>query len=725
MRDDRLRPGSQESAQLVHPTRLDDLRHFERFDRPGAFDADSSEFHLAEILNLVWTHRWAALAMFLSTVVLTVAWVATQPRLYRSTARIAIETATPQIIQGQFNTGPSYWEMERYVSEQIYVLTSRRIAGKVAERLGMVGEQQAAGFDPSDDAAGMLVVSPVTDTSVLNVSMVGSDPERITEWLTLYVQVYIETHISDNVDRTREVYEVISSRLDPLRDKLDESERQLMEFKERQDGLLFADQDKNVISEQINTLTTEYAQTKADRIRLETKLNALRRLRQSGLAEGSFSEVLGDTFDPGAPPAARRPAGPAHREAPTYREEHPVIRDLRTRIASIEKRLDEQITTLVTSTQTDYEIALSREQSLFNNIQQLKAESIQLSKQTLQYDQLRREYEQDETFLGKMMARSKEADISSTFALNNIRVIDNPVKPTRALSAEYRRSRSRSARKPVLCWRSVCAFALEYLDQSIRTPEQVNRLLGLDVLAAVPRYKKESVRVLRESFQSLRTALLLASRSEGCQVVMVTSAVPAEGKTTVAFNLAKVLAAGGERVLLIDSDLRRPRMHRIINAKNVRGLTSVVLGEREIRDVIHALADVPNLDLITSGPLPPNPPELFGKASMRAMLAKAREEYQWVILDTPPIASVTDPVICSQLVDLAVIVVQHGGAKRELIRDCVRLLSRSGVIDCGRCDEHGRSAEERLLLLATTPTLDTTAKTMSTGRIERDACAAG
>ena len=185
------------------------------------------------------------------------------------------------------------------------------------------------------------------------------------------------------------------------------------------------------------------------------------------------------------------------------------------------------------------------------------------------------------------------------------------------------------------------------------------------MLTAVPRFKEGSTRVLRESFQSLRTALLLAARSEGCQIVMVTSATPSEGKTTVSFNLARVLASGGERVLLIDGDLRRPRLHRLVSSKNVRGLTSVVLGEREVRDVITALADVPNLDVVTSGPLPPNPPELFGKTSFTAMLEKVRQDYDWVVIDTPPVASVTDAVICSRVVDMAVFVVQYGGPKRQ------------------------------------------------------------
>jgi capsular exopolysaccharide synthesis family protein len=172
---------------------------------------------------------------------------------------------------------------------------------------------------------------------------------------------------------------------------------------------------------------------------------------------------------------------------------------------------------------------------------------------------------------------------------------------------------------------------------------------------------------------------MLAARGDGCHVVMVTSAVPNEGKTTTAYNLAKTLANSGSRVLLVDADLRKPRLHRMIKAKNVRGLTSVVLGERTAAEVIHRVPNLPNLDLMTSGPLPPNPPELFGKLSFNRLLDEARTVYDWVLIDTPPVAMVTDPVICASSAEISLLVVQYGSTKREIVREAVRLLGRTGT----------------------------------------------
>jgi capsular exopolysaccharide synthesis family protein len=132
-------------------------------------------------------------------------------------------------------------------------------------------------------------------------------------------------------------------------------------------------------------------------------------------------------------------------------------------------------------------------------------------------------------------------------------------------------------------------------------------------------------------------------------------------------------------VLVIDGDLRRPRIHEFLKTRNVRGLTSLVLGQRELDEVIRALPDVPSMDIINSGPVPPNPPEVFAKATFKRVLNTARERYDWVVIDTPPVTSVTDPVICASLCDMALLVVQYGRARRQLIRGAVRQLSRAGV----------------------------------------------
>jgi capsular exopolysaccharide synthesis family protein len=568
--------------------------------------------------------------------------------------------------------------MDRIIADQVEILKTRKLAERVVDKLGLESHPAFAGGEAADMLLSSLDAKPIKETFVVEVSLIGRQQDAIAEWLNIYIVEYKEANIEDSLERTKEVYEVIMSRLDPLKVKLAESEQTLMDFREREDAVLLADQDKNVITEQVNTLTTAYAEAKSERIRLETKLNALRNLRATHVSEGGFPEVLQDTTMQKLVQQRNDLQVQLTEKLGSLREGHPEIKELRARIGSLSQRIAEQVQTITISLQTDFDIASRRERSLYSNIQQLRDQAISLSQQTLELDRLQREYDQNKAFVEDMLARSNEADIASAASLNNVRIIE----PARRPIAPY----SPNVRRTVIlatflgCFLGVgLVLGLDYLDQTLRSPDHVESYLGLETLTALPKITEENTRMLRESFQSLRTATMLASRGEDCHVVMVTSAVPEEGKTTVAFNLAKVFATGGSRVLLIDADLRKPRLHRMIKAKNVRGLTSIVLGERTASEVIHNFPNVANLDLITSGPLPPNPPELFGKLTFRQLLEEARTNYDWVFIDTPPVASVTDPVICASSADLTILVVQSGSTRRQTVREAVRLLGRTGT----------------------------------------------
>ena len=636
------------------------------------------EIDIMEYVRLLWGRKWLVIGVLLATVLLASAWALTRPKMYRVSTKITLQPP-PQLSNNQFDLAMSWWQMDRIIADQVEILKTRALAERVVARLGL--DSHPAFIDA--DAAGALLASvepkPIQDTFVVEVSLVGREQDAIAEWLNIYIKEYIAANIENSLERTQEVYGVILSRLDPLRVKVEESEQQLMDFREREDAVLLADQDKNVITEQVNTLTTAYAEAKAERIRLETKINALKNLRDSHISEASFSEILENPTVQNMVQHRNDLKMELTDKLRSLREGHPEIKELRGWIASLDQQISQQVETIKLSLITDFDIVSRRESALYNNIQQLRSQTISLSKQTLELDRFQREYDQNKAFLEDMLARSNEADVASTGgSVNIVRVIEPARRPGGHYSPNVRRT-IMLATFLGLFFGVGLVLGLDYLDHTLRSPDQVERYLGLETLAALPKLTDDNTRVLRESFQSLRTAIMLASRGEECHVVMVTSAVPEEGKTTVAFNLAKVLATGGSRVLLIDADLRKPRIHRMIKAKNVRGLTSVVLGERLASEVIHHFPNIPNLDLITSGPLPPNPPELFGKQTFRQLLDEARTNYDWVILDTPPVASVTDPVVCASNADIALLVVQYGSTRRQVIREAVRLMSRTPV----------------------------------------------
>lgn len=647
-----------------------------QIQQPQAAEWDDAEpsIDLMEYAHLIWNQRWIVIGVAVVVVILAAAWSLTRPKMYQASATIILQPS-PNLTNNAVEGAMNWYQMDRIIANQVQILTTRSLAERTARELGLAGGNEKAG---AGILLGGLSVKPIDETFAIRLSMTGRDPQQVAQWLNVYLDEYIEANIEDGIQRSRQVFEVIQSRLDPLRDRVFDAEQALMRFQERDDAVLFADQDKNVITEQVDRLTSEYADAKAERIRLETQLNALENVRTSDVSSAGLPEVLRtDTLS-----SLRRQRDELQAELKnqlrSLKEGHPVIQDLRAQLASVDARLDAEIGNIRQSLQTEYDIVAGRERRLYQSIQNLKEQSIELSKQTLEYDRLHREYEQNKGFLEQMLALSNQADIAQTATLNNVRIIQPAIAPGGPYSPNVQRNLLTGILLGLVLGMAL-VITMDLMDQTLRTPDEVERHVGIEVLSALPKFDEGSAHALRESFQATRTALMLAARGEGCHVVQVTSAVPSEGKTTVAFNLAKVLSMGGSRVLLIDCDLRKPRLHKVINAKNVRGLTSVVLGERETEEVTHTLNDVPNLDVITSGPLPPNPPELFGKSSFSRLLDAARTRYDWVIVDTPPVASVTDPVMCARTVDLVLLVIQYAGAKRQVVHESVRLLSRTGV----------------------------------------------
>jgi capsular exopolysaccharide synthesis family protein len=245
----------------------------------------------------------------------------------------------------------------------------------------------------------------------------------------------------------------------------------------------------------------------------------------------------------------------------------------------------------------------------------------------------------------------------------------------------------------------VVAFLIESLDTSLVNISEIETVMELPSLAVIPRAKRSTadqtaamstaqrnINVLTqpksqftEAFRSLRTSLLLSTAGHPPKYILFTSATPSEGKTTTASNLACVFAQGGVRVLLIDADLRRPNVHHRFGLSGKVGLTSVLAGTTTIDQAIQHVAEVPNLDILPSGPVPPFPTEMLGSDAMHALLEQLGETYTHIVIDSPPILSVTDGVILARVVDAVVLVIRHGKSNKHVIRRARDLLTRSGA----------------------------------------------
>jgi len=368
-----------------------------------------------------------------------------------------------------------------------------------------------------------------------------------------------------------------------------------------------------------------------------------------------------------------------------YGEKHPQVVQVNTALADAQRQYDLAVGGAVQSVRNEYEAAIIEERSLSHNLEGAKAEATDLNRKGIGYGVMEREAKSNREVYQSLLTREKELRVSANSRTNNVRVVDRAETPRGPVSASGRRTVMMSMFIGLVLSVGV-ALGLDYMNDTIKTPEDVTRRLRLPFLGLVPAVRGDKHPLLAssqvphdfgESFRSLRTSLLSKYQGESTKILVVTSAQPLEGKTTTAANIAMALAYGGSRVLLIDADMRRPGLHRPLRLTNERGLSQVLTGQARVRDVIQRTVD-PNLLAITAGRSPLNPSELLSSERMKTLLTNlAHGPFNWIIIDTPPVLAVTDAVILAPLVSGVTFVVGAEMTRRRLAERAIETVMQA------------------------------------------------
>jgi capsular exopolysaccharide synthesis family protein len=340
-----------------------------------------------------------------------------------------------------------------------------------------------------------------------------------------------------------------------------------------------------------------------------------------------------------------------------------------------------------------YMAALQRENMLHDALEKQKQEANKLNESAIQYSILKRDLESNRQLYEGLLEKMKEAGVSAGLKSNNFRVVDLARVPTSPIEPNIPRNLAFAFVLGLTSGVGL-AFMLEGLDNTVRTTEQAQMISGYPPLGMIPLGSKtaregasskrlilassnEAVELIThvrpqsqmaESYRALRTSLLLSHLGAPPKVIMVTSALPREGKSTTSINCAVVLAQKGVRVLLIDCDLRRPSIHKTLGMGPRSGLSNVLTGSVTLKQAITVAPTLPNLDILPAGTPPPNPAELLASTNMRDALAELRDKYDHIVLDTPPTLSVTDAVVLSPRADAIVLVIRSGSTTKQALR---------------------------------------------------------
>ena len=540
-------------------------------------------------------------------------------------------------------------------------------------------------------------VTPVRHSNLVEVSFYSEDAELAARIANQLSSDYIDQNLQVKWDETIKASEWLSGQLVGLKAKLEKSDDALQSYA-RANSIIFVEEKQNLVNERLKELQEAYTKAQAERFQRESLYNFVQAGRVQDLPGVLDNRLVQDL----SLRLAELERDYAQITA-TVKPEYPKAIALKKQIDAIQASLDRQKKNLSQNIIDSYRSALANERYLDQAVDEQKKEVNDIAEKSVQYNILKREVDTNKQLYEGLLTRMKEATVSAGLKASNVRIVDTaqvpkaPVKPKVALNL---------AVGLVLgaAFGVGLAFLQEYLDKTLKTPDEVEGLLRLPSLGLLPSYftdgtgkgndkrlatvkhgsdsaiapAVQTARTAIEAYRSLRTSILL-SASPVPKVLLITSAVPSEGKTTVTVNLGATLASLGSKVVIVDCDMRKPCCHRSTGVENNPGFVRCLTGHVELADAILPVPGVPNLSVIPCGPIPPNPAEVLSSPVTPELLNKLRSQFEYVLVDSPPLLSVSDSRILSTLTDAVVLVTRAYSTPYDVVRRARGLLYAAGA----------------------------------------------
>ncbi|MBZ5502683.1 MAG: polysaccharide biosynthesis tyrosine autokinase [Acidobacteriia bacterium] len=667
------------------------------------------EPHLLDYLIILRKHQWLMLTFLVTVVtVVTIASFKMKP-IYEAAARVEVDKESQAMLP--FHQGSQYddeyVDMQEYLETQTKILQSETLALQTIKSMDLgrypeFGGASSAlvfrqgGAAPKRPAIlgaflGGLGVKLVPNSRLIEVRFEAQDPQLAAQVVNTHVQNYIELNFRSKYDATTQASNWLSAELEELRIKVQKSEDERLAY-ERANQIWQIDEKQDITTQKLADLSKAVTEAQTSLAEKE----ALYRMAASGnvdaLPTAQVNPVIQDLIK------RKSELDQSYADAVNqYGPNYPKVQRLVEQQKELAEDLARAQKTMVESIRQDDTTARSRAQLLQEALDKQKAEANDLAEKLVQYHILQHDAEANKQLYDGLLQKLKEASITAGLRSSNIRIVDPALAPTVA-------SRPQKARNILLGFLVGLvggiglAIFREYLDNTVKSPDEVEALTGLPSLAVVPalpglgnpqsrlsRRQKDKVlqaatgpRVellayvqpksqISEAFRALRTSLLLSQADHPPQVILVTSAMPREGKTTAAVNLAVTLAQLGDSTLLMDSDLRKPGVRRALNLPTgkEKGLSSYLAGVCSLEEITLAHPAIPNLSVLMTGPVPPSPADLLSSYRLRDAIAELRHRFKFVVIDSPPIMAATDAVILSALTDGVLLVVRSGETPKE------------------------------------------------------------
>jgi succinoglycan biosynthesis transport protein ExoP len=663
---------------------------------------EEREIHLRDYLRIIYKRRYTVYTFFAVVFIIVLIGTLSATPVYLASTKVLIEKVEPYNLTMM---APYYSAYDPdFYETQYQLIKSTSVAKKVVTMLALentygsyfsgkiasAGEKSKADI-LADIISSGITVSPVKNSKIVNISFMSPNPQFATIVANSVAEAYIEEILEMRMSSSRYSIEWMTKKAEEEKAKLEKSEQALQEY--MKDNNIVTLQDKVALTpEKLSEINSQLTKSETKRKELESLYRTIMKVSVNLKDADTIPAVSSDPTIQSLRGQILRAEQNIEELSKKFGKKHPAMIKAEEELKVLRQKRDQEIKRVIGSIKNEYELAKSNEAGLSGMLSSAKTEALNANEKFVQYGVLTREVDTNRQLYDALIKRMKEQSVTEEIRTVNVWVVEkaekplSPVKPKKSVD--------------ILLGLIVgmfggvgLAFFVDYLDNTVKSPDEVETRFRSPVLGIVPLLQtkgenieeiivKEPQSVFAESYKTIRTAILLSSATKPPQNIHVTSMGPDEGKTVTSVNLAFTIARSGYSVLLIDGDLRKPRIHSIFRLNNLSGLSTYLAGATSDIETVFK-RPLSNLSVIPSGPIPPNPSELLGSQKMQELIRILNEKFDVIVWDSPPLMTVTDSLILSKILDASIIVIRAGKTTYETIDRGLKVLKGRREADVG------------------------------------------
>ena len=646
------------------------------------------DLHLRDYWRVIWHNRLMVAAVFLVVVAVTAAWTLTRTPIYQATSTVEIQTKANNLRMGQDISGMGasnygWFAEEKYHNTQLEIIKSRDVSERVVNNLGLRSHPRfEAADDPVDAFRKSLMVEPRRDTGLIQISIRGTNPEEITHWSNEVARAFVARNLDHAKNNVESAIDLIDTEVARMRDNVQEVESRRLQAL-RDSNLIDAENKKELVRQKLLTWHDQLTKIQIEKNEIGESLRQIRLLRADSGDMMTFPVLARDSTLTQLLESQYGLQTRLEEMKVKVRPSHPDYQALDQQISKNQIAIDARVELIFNSLKNDFEKLQGQEEYLVGEIDQAESFSMAVAQASSGYDTIAREAETQKKVFELMSRALNEVVVGVNLMTNNVTVLDEATVPRWPIAPRKKLNLVIGGIFGLMLG-VAAAFFRDYLDNTFRTPEDIEKYLGLSVLGVIPKFEEgdpASQRAVKEAYQSLRTSVIFSSKNRTRKVVLVTSTGPQEGKSSTVANLGRTLSQAGERVVVLDCDLRRPTQHLHHDHDRDHGLTNYLVAREGESDWSQFLKRDPDtgLEMMTCGPIPPSPAELLGSERFKGLIEEMRGEYDWILIDSPPSSSLADSTLLAAESDMVIAVVRHNKTDRDIVRKALQRVRNTGA----------------------------------------------